>query len=233
MGQLVKNMPRHDIQWRKLKSDYMYNNTYYLRKKKFIVYQFATNITGAVNSIGIAVLKPYNEVRSRTISDFPSARINSTDLVASLGFNIAPNILIGLFFGAAIFYDLFWPERVESRRIQWTWQLSAVVLCAMELAALLWLTVTAATHGIQIDGVTDDQANSIRQSWHGPSLDYCNDGRAVAAIIVEWIGFVFTVWSTILMMKAYSHNNKYGPFADHITRPDGEHVMLDVQQDPA
>jgi hypothetical protein len=222
MGQLVKNMHRHDIQWWKLKSDYMYNNTYYLRKKKFIVYQLATNITGAANSIGFAVLKrmasdklpfykfmgtdlakyflfffffsAYNQVRSRTLSDFPSARINSTDLVASLGFNVAPNILIGLFFGAAIFYDLFWPERVECRRIQWTWKLSAMALCVMELAALLWLTITVATHGIQIDGVTDDETNSIRQSWHGPALNYSNDGRSVATIIVEWIGFLLTLW---------------------------------------
>lgn len=69
MGQLVKNMNRHDVQWWKLKGDYMYNNTYYLRKKKFIVYQFATNIIGAANSIGFAVLK-------RTTSNhFPFANL--------------------------------------------------------------------------------------------------------------------------------------------------------------
>lgn len=64
----------------------------------------------------------------------------------------------------------------------------------MELAALLWLTITVATHSIQIDGVTNDQANIILQSWKGPALDYCNDGRAIATLVVEWIGFVFTVW---------------------------------------
>ncbi|CRG89985.1 hypothetical protein PISL3812_07025 [Talaromyces islandicus] len=233
MGQLVKNMHRHDVQWWKLKADYMYNKTYHLRRTKFVVYQIAGNIPSITNGLGIKVLKTYNAVRSRSVADFPSARINTTDLVASLGFNVAPNILIGLFFGAAVFYDLFWPERVECRRIQWTWQLSALALCVMQLAALLWLTIIVATHGIHIEGVTYDEANSIRQTWNGPALEYYKDGRAIATIVVEWIGFVFTAWSTITMMRSYAHNNKYGPFADHITRPDGEYVMSDVQQHSA
>lgn len=63
----------------------------------------------------------------------------------------------------------------------------------MELAALLWLTIIVATHGIHIDGVTDDEVRSIRQAWNGPALEYCRDGRAVATLVVEWVGFVFTV----------------------------------------
>lgn len=58
MGQLVKNMHRDDVQWWKLKSDYMYkNNMYHLRRTKFVIYQIATNVIGVVNGIGIHTLK--------------------------------------------------------------------------------------------------------------------------------------------------------------------------------
>lgn len=45
MSPLIQDMSKHNLQWGKFKTSYMYNNIYHLRRTKFIVYQLATNIT--------------------------------------------------------------------------------------------------------------------------------------------------------------------------------------------
>lgn len=57
MAPLIRNMARRDAQWSKFKSSYMWNDTYHLRRTKFVVYQLATTIVGVAQGLGIASLR--------------------------------------------------------------------------------------------------------------------------------------------------------------------------------
>ncbi|KAH8808821.1 hypothetical protein F5884DRAFT_753338 [Xylogone sp. PMI_703] len=228
MAPLIRNMSRHDAQWSKFKSSYMWNNVYYLRRSKFAVYQLATTMVNVVNGVGISTLKQYNKIQGKNIPDFPNASVDTSDFVGSFAFNVFACVFLAIFFGAAVFFDLFWPEREEAPVIQWTWKLCAAASSTFMLAASLAITVIVAAHGVQINGVTAEQERIIRANWDGPSLEYRHDGRALATVVTCWVTAVFTIWSTIIMWRAYAHNNKYGPFADHKRRmTNGESISME------
>lgn len=48
-----------------------------------------------------------------------------SDIISSFGFNSFSCITLGLIFGAAVFFDLSWPERRKARSTQWAWKLGA------------------------------------------------------------------------------------------------------------
>ena len=105
---------------------------------------------------------------------------------------------MSLLFGAAIFFDLFWPERKEARCIQWTWKLSAAAASVFQLAACLATTVIVATHRVQMDGVSVEQQNSIRRNWNEAPLVYRHEARAVATVVTAWIVWLSTFWRYVL-----------------------------------
>ncbi|RFU24696.1 hypothetical protein B7463_g11640, partial [Scytalidium lignicola] len=228
MAPLIRNMSRHDAQWSKFKSSYMWNKVYYLRRSKFAVYQLATTMVNVVQGVGISTLKQYDRIQGKDIPGFPDARVDTSDFVSSFAFNTFACVFLALFFGAAVFFDLFWPEREEAPIIQWTWKLSAAASSTFTLAAALTISIIVATHGIHINGVSAEQESIIRANWNGPSLEYRHDNRALATVVTCWVTVVFTIWSTIIMWRAYAHNNKYGPFADHKRRViSGESVSME------
>lgn len=57
MTPLVQNIAWKDAKWSKFKRDYMWNNVYYLRRSKFIVYQLATIFIGVGHVISDFTLK--------------------------------------------------------------------------------------------------------------------------------------------------------------------------------
>lgn len=204
-------MSRHDAQWAKFKSSYMWNKIYYLRRTKFVVYQLASLTTNIVQGIGIDVLRStyfdscarstlidslieYNGLQSKDIPGFPDARISTSDFVGSFAFNIFSCLFIALFFGAAVLFDLFWPEREEARRIQWTWKLSAAAATIFQLAASLATTIVVVTQGYHISGVSVEQENIIRRNWDGPPLAYRQEKLALVAVVFCWIEWLFTFW---------------------------------------
>jgi hypothetical protein len=107
-------------------------------------------------------------------------------------FNIFSCVFLALLFGAAVLFDLFWPEREEARCIQWTWKLSAAASSLFQLAASLATTIVVATHGVHIYGVSVEQENIIRRNWNGPPLVYQQSKLALAAVVFCWIEWLFT-----------------------------------------
>ena len=211
MAPLIRNMSRHDVQWTKFKSSYMYNKIYYLRRTKFVVYQLATNMVNVVQGLGFAVLRgtfsdscdrsgligdsiEYHGLRNKDVLGFPSARIHTGDVVASFAFSTFSGVFLGLLFGAAVFFDLFWPEREEARCIQWTWKLGAAAASVFQLAASLATTVVVGTRGVHIYGVSMEEDNIIRMSWKGTPLVYRQEKRALAAVVTCWVTWLFTFW---------------------------------------
>lgn len=145
-----------------------------------------------------------------------------------------------------MFFDLFWPEREEAPCIQWTWKLSAFAASVFQLASCLAITIVVADHGVRIDGLSADQEEFLRRDWRRAPLEYRHDGRSMAAVVTYWVTWLFTFWrqervpllystseltnasSTIIMWRAYAHNNKYGPFADHVRKDINSETPLDA-----
>lgn len=120
----------------------------------------------------------------------------NNDYVGAASFNIFAGIFVAFIFGAAFFFDLFWPERKESKSVMLAWKICGVLAVIFHLAAALTLTVITATHRstirTQSGAVIDNEQfwwNHYRKHSEAP-LIYRHNGRAVAAVVFVWLGWV-------------------------------------------
>ncbi|KAJ4256093.1 hypothetical protein NW762_009169 [Fusarium torreyae] len=210
MAPLIEGMHRDGAKWSKLKGDYMWKNKmYYRRRTKFAVYQIATTLINVGQPLGMSALKSYLKL-PKTIDGYPGSSVDSTDFTAAFALNTASCIFICLFFGAALFFDLFWPERVERRGVQWAWKWVAAACCIVQLVACVGTGYVVFAREVTIHGVTDKEHEKISENWSGAPLRYRDDGIAMACFILCSIGWVFLLWSTIFMWETYYFINKTG-----------------------
>jgi hypothetical protein len=69
------------------------------------------------------------------------ATVYNDDYVGIASYNIFVGIAVATIFGAAFFFDLFWPERHESPSVRLAWKISAVVVTVMCFADAIAMTV--------------------------------------------------------------------------------------------
>jgi hypothetical protein len=67
--------------------------------------------------------------------------VHNDDFIGIASYNIFVGISVATIFGAAFFFDLFWPERAESVPVRLAWKICSVVVSIMALADVLALTV--------------------------------------------------------------------------------------------
>ncbi|KAI1630206.1 hypothetical protein EDD37DRAFT_86901 [Exophiala viscosa] len=200
-----------DMQWGKFKSSYMFGNKdYHLRRTKFVVYQIAMIFCVVSESVGTAAMSDYVKQQSRIESLHSSAAVHNDDFVGIASYNIFVGIAVATIFGAAFFFDLFFPERYEPRNIRWAWRISALVVTIMTFADALALTVIVATGKARISADSQDQAE-IARGRVNPPLRYRDNGRAIASVVCLWIGLVGTIASCIILWLYYNHLDTYGP----------------------
>ncbi|KAL2403923.1 hypothetical protein ABEF95_007854 [Exophiala dermatitidis] len=208
---VIWGLDLHDIQWSKFKSSYMFGNKdYHLRRTKFVVYQIAMIFCVVSESVGTAALSDYVKQQSTIESLHSSASVHNDDFVGIASYNIFVGIAVATIFGAAFFFDLFFPERYEPRNIRWAWRISALVVTMMTLADALALTVIVATGNAWIAADSED-ARLIAQERINPPLVYRHNGRAVASVVFVWIGLCGTIASCVVMWLYYRHLEMYGP----------------------
>jgi uncharacterized membrane protein len=70
-----------------------------------------------------------------------SAAVYNDDFVGIASYNIFVGIIVATIFGAAFFFDLFWPERHESRVVRLAWKICAVAITVMCFADAIAMTV--------------------------------------------------------------------------------------------
>lgn len=73
------------------------------------------------------------------------AAVYNDDFIGIASYNIFVGIAVATIFGAAFFFDLFWPERHESRSVRLAWKISAVAITVMCIADAIALTVWPAS----------------------------------------------------------------------------------------
>ena len=69
------------------------------------------------------------------------AAVYNDDFIGAASYNIFVGIAVATIFGAGFFFDLFWPERQESKSVRLAWKISAVVVSIMALGDALSMTV--------------------------------------------------------------------------------------------
>jgi hypothetical protein len=69
------------------------------------------------------------------------ASLHNDDFVGIASYNIFVGVAVATIFGSAFFFDLFWPERRESRAVRRSWKACTVLISIMCFADVLALTV--------------------------------------------------------------------------------------------
>lgn len=74
--------------------------------------------------------------------------IHNNDIVGILSYNIFIGIAVATIFGSGFFFDLFWPERKESKGVRLAWKISAITVSFGALADAIALTVSTVAYGL-------------------------------------------------------------------------------------
>jgi hypothetical protein len=101
-------------------------------------------------------------------------------------------IYVATIFGSAFFFDLFWPERQQSGAVKLAWKVCSVLACMMTLACALAYTYIVASKSAWVSGVDQATAQRDLELYGGSPLRYAENGRAVASVVLLWLGMVFT-----------------------------------------
>jgi hypothetical protein len=213
MAPVIWGLDLSEMQWGKFKSSYMFNKTYHLRRTKMIVYQIAMILCVVSESTGTEAISKFNEQQNRIQALDPRVYVANNDFVAIASFNIFVGIDVATIFGSAFFFDLFWPERYESRAVRLAWKISSVITTAALLADALALTVILVKHESCITGVNAATAAAL-YAQYPYEMVYRRNAHCVATVVLLWAGFVATVASTIILFKSHAHDDVYGPLSN-------------------
>jgi len=215
-----------EMQWNKFGSSYMWNTEYHRRRTKFIVYQLAMIFCVVSESLGTAALSDYVEQQDFVARLNHRATVHNNDFIGMASYNIFVGIYVATIFGSAFFFDLFWPERKESRAVVLAWRVCSVLACLMALASAIGLTVIVASHRAYVTGTNAREAGRLLALYGGSPMRYAKNGRAVASVVFIWPGMLATVASTFLLWHSLTHIDNHGPKSTHARTRD------DVARDP-
>ncbi|EED19741.1 conserved hypothetical protein [Talaromyces stipitatus ATCC 10500] len=211
---VIWGLDLHEMQWSKFKSSYMFNRIYHLRRVKMVIYQIAMILCVCSESVGTAALSDYVDQQSFIEKMNNLAAEYNDDFVGIASYNIFVGIAVATIFGAAFFFDLFWPERHESRSVRLSWKISAVAVTVMCFADAIAMTVIVATRHAYISGVDAAEASRLLEaSIKNPNLYYRHNPKCIASVVLLWPGMIATIGSCYLLIASQNHNDKHGVFS--------------------
>jgi hypothetical protein len=126
---------------------------------------------------------------------YPGGVIHNDDYIGAASFNIFVGVFVATIFGAAFFFDLFWPVRKESSSVKLAWKICAILASLLALASALTMTIILATHDAWISGLTASEIKdaTLRGYSNSSPLSYRKNARALASVVLIWPGWVATV----------------------------------------
>ncbi|RWQ94464.1 hypothetical protein C8Q69DRAFT_507835 [Paecilomyces variotii] len=211
---VIWGLDLHEMQWSKFKSSYMFNKIYHLRRTKMVVYQLAMILCVCSESVGTAALADYTDQQSFVENLNNLAAVYNDDFVGIASYNIFVGVAVATIFGAAFFFDLFWPERHESAAVRLAWKISAVVISIMCLADAIAMTVIVATRRSYVTGVDANEARRLLdQAQKHPNLIYRHNPYCIACVVLLWCGLVATIASAFILFASHHHDDKHGVFS--------------------
>ncbi|ESZ95180.1 hypothetical protein SBOR_4444 [Sclerotinia borealis F-4128] len=232
MAPVIWGLKLADMQWGKFKGGYMFNQVYHLRRTKMIVYQIAMITCVCSESVGTAALSDYLDQRDGIQTRY-GLHTSVRDIIGIFSFNIFVGIAVATIFGSGFFFDLFWPERVESLAVRKAWKMCSLLMCFLTLADAIALTVIVATQRATIDGLTNSEAQRYFDSNGPPNPIYRKNAYCIASTVLLWIGVVGTIASSYIMWRSINHNQTNGVFAaNHQPAVTVHPPVVDLDADP-
>lgn len=219
MAPIIFGLHLAEFKWSKFGNKNMWNNVYHLRRTKFIVYQCALIFCVVSESLGTDVLSDYVDQQKYLKGRNSDAYEYNNDYVGIASYNIFAGIFVAFVFGAAFFFDLIWPERHEDKGIRDAWKICAVVASIFYLASAIGMTVITATRSAYVTGIGARESATLLAGYKKSSetpLSYKANGRAVAAVVFAWLGWVSTAASAVILIMAKNHDEKFGPWSTHV-----------------
>jgi len=226
---VIWGLDLREMQWGKFKGSYMFNQVYHLRRTKMIVYQIAMILCVCSESVGTAALSDYVDQQDGiSIRTGGRAKVHNNDIVGIFSYNIFVGIAVATIFGSGFFFDLFWPERKESKPVRLAWKICSLLVSVMALADALALTVIVATHRAQITGVSSAEA-TFRFRQNGPPAPvYRHNGYCIGSVVLLWPGMIASFASTYIMWKSIQHDDQFGPRSSNHGGNKGEETSIDM-----
>jgi len=219
---VIWGLDLRDMQWGKFKSSYMWNTQYHLRRTKFIVYQCAMIFCVISESVGTAALSNYVDQQDFVSRLTDNALIYNDDFIGIASYNIFTGIYVATIFGAAFFFDLFWPERHESPAVKFAWKVCAILACVFTLADALALTVIVATRSAYITGAGAARATELlTHSEMRYPLVYRHNTKAITSVVFLWVGLLGVLGSTVVLFTYAKHEATFGPKSTHLRKEEG------------
>ena len=155
--------------------------------------------------------------------------MHNNDYVGAGSYNIFAGVFVASIFGAAFFFDLFWPERKESKAVRISWKACGVLAVIFHLASAVLITIITATHQSYITDGHHNRFDADRTAYwwshytkHGEApLIYKHNARAIAAVVFAWLGWCSIVPSCILLFLGIDNAERGpGPKSEHARRRD-------------
>jgi lipid-A-disaccharide synthase-like uncharacterized protein len=81
------------------------------------------------------------------------AKVHNDDIVGIFSYNIFVGIAVATIFGSGFFFDLFWPERKESKSVKLAWKICSLLVSIMALGDALALTVSVIVCAYNSEGL--------------------------------------------------------------------------------
>ncbi|KAI7482900.1 hypothetical protein KC351_g5457 [Hortaea werneckii] len=208
------------MQWSAFSSKNMFGNRdWHLRRTKFVVYQLALIFCVVSESLGTSALSNYVDEQKFVKSRNSNAYVYNNDYVGAASYNIFAGVFVAFIFGALFFFDLFWPERHESKSVRIAWKVCGVLAALAHLASALVITIITASHQGYVTGVSQEEGDELVSQYGKASatpLNYKKNGRAVAAVVFAWLGWCSIVPSCILLFLSIHNAEKgLGPKSAH------------------
>ena len=133
--------------------------------------------------------------------------VHNNNFIGIASYNIFVGIFVATIFGAAFFFDLFWPERKESKAVKLAWKVCSVFACIFTLSCALAYTYILASQSAYVTGTNAERAQQLVAAYGGSPLKYRKNGRAVASVVFLWPGMVFT-FARYAHPYSYDHYNR-------------------------
>ncbi|KAL5046432.1 hypothetical protein BDW71DRAFT_66680 [Aspergillus fruticulosus] len=227
---VIWGLDLHEIRFSKFKSANMFNPAYHLRRTKMVVYQLAMILCVCSESVGTAAFSDYLDQQSYIQGQHPGVKIHNNSFIGAFSYNIFVGIAVAFIFGAAFFFDLFWPERHECKHVRISWKISAVVVTVMMLSSALTITCIGALNDAVVTGTDRETAQTYRLEFSKkPSYTYRDNPKVIAAVVLAWPGWVFCVVSTIVLFVSQKHDDKYGPKSNYGRSLEGGSIAPDKE----
>jgi hypothetical protein len=209
---IIWGLDLNRIRFSAFKHSNMFDPKYYLRSRRFIAYQLAMIFTVVGESTATYTLDKYLKLQRAVQNYQPGASLYNNDVVGVGSFTIFAGVYTATVFGTMFFFLLFWPALAESVmwfRIKAAGSIFAVLAV---LGAAISSTVVVATHKAYLIPSPNGDFEALQAAFAHPRPPYVyrTFSYIYPWLILTWIGWLFTIWSTYLVFQA-SHYHLANP----------------------